>query len=335
MTIGLDMGYGYTKAVTASDSIIFPSVMGQAGNINFRAEEITSKYPGMTLLDKADRLWLGDLALSQLRTTQLRRLRARATTGDNEIANDFRRRLMLAAIGLLGARANVEETLHVQIATGLPVDHMLDAIDLKTNLIGTHLIKTDSAAFIANVTDVFVMPQPYGSMYAESLTPTGAINKHYTYTRTGVCDIGTYTLDIAVDDDMEYIASESGSLEAGLYLAHEYIAEAINARHRERPSQRVVEDVIKHGYFSAFGEREDMRAEVEQALKPLREAVVTLANDRWGRGMNLEVIYLTGGGAPLVASAMRAIYRHAHVLENPVFANARGYLQFALFKAQS
>jgi len=334
MVVGLDQGYGYTKAVTATDSVTFPSVMGQARNINFRADEITTKYPGMTLLDNGDRLFLGELALSQLRTNQLRRLRARATSGENEVAGQFRQRLMYVALGALGARAHVEEIVHVQIATGLPVDHMLDADDLKQNLLGTHMIKTDQIGFVAHVTDVIVMPQPYGTIYSQFLTSTGAFNPHHMYDRTAVCDVGTYTIDLAVDDDGEYIASESASLEAGIYMAQEYIAEIINEHHRERPAQRVVEEVLRTGHLNAFGARQDMRHEVEQALKPLREAVVNLTTERWGRGMNLDVIYLTGGGAPLVVDTLHPIYKHARVLEDPVMANARGYLNYALSRHQ-
>ena len=43
---------------------------------------------------------------------------------------------------------------------------MRDAAELKKSLLGTHLIKTDAAEVIANVTEVMVMPQPYGTICA-------------------------------------------------------------------------------------------------------------------------------------------------------------------------
>ena len=56
------------------------------------------------------------------------------------------------------------------LPVGLPVDHMRDAADLKAALTGQHLIKTDTAEIIANVDEVMVMPQPYGTIYAATLT---------------------------------------------------------------------------------------------------------------------------------------------------------------------
>lgn len=45
-------------------------------------------------------------------------------------------------------------------------DHMRDAAELKASLIGQHLIKTDTAELIAHVSEVMVMPQPYGTICA-------------------------------------------------------------------------------------------------------------------------------------------------------------------------
>jgi len=47
-------------------------------------------------------------------------------------------------------------------------DHMWDASELKEALLGQHLIQTDVCEVIANVTEVRVMPQPYGSACAPS-----------------------------------------------------------------------------------------------------------------------------------------------------------------------
>lgn len=69
------------------------------------------------------------------------------------------------------------------------------------------------------------MPQPYGTIYSRTLTPAGDLNPAHTFMRTGVCDVGTYTVDVALDDDGEYIISESGSVESGVFTAQERIAE--------------------------------------------------------------------------------------------------------------
>ncbi|MDZ4768382.1 MAG: ParM/StbA family protein [Chloroflexota bacterium] len=335
LVVGLDMGYGYTKAVTENYSVSFPSVIGHARTIRFNAKEIAEKYPGMSLTDGVDALFIGELALSQLNTNALRRLRSRATAHDNEMATNFRRRLMFAALGRIGEHLRIEDTVHVIISTGLPVDHMADAASLKSLLIGPHSVMTDRAAFVAHVSDVRIMPQPYGSIYSEMLLPDGALNARYTHTRTGVIDIGTYTVDLTVDDDGEFVAGSSGSLEAGIHMAEDAISEGINNRHRARATQRQIDEVLRTGYLIAYGQREDWRREVSNALKPLQDAVIALATERWDSGLNLDRVQVTGGGAPLVFDALRAIYPQAVMLPDPHLANARGYLRYARFKARS
>lgn len=122
---------------------------------------------------------------------------------------------------------------------------MADADDFKRALLGQHLINTDTANFIANVTKVMVMPQPYGCVFAHTLTPTGEINPHHVWIRTGVCDVGTYTVDVTLDNDGEYIDSESGSVEGGVYTAHERIAAELEKRYRQKMPYKIVEQVLR------------------------------------------------------------------------------------------
>ena len=66
LTIGLDIGYGVTKVVTAEQVITFPSICGHAREIKFRADELSARYPGDQIVDEDGRWFVGDLALNQL-----------------------------------------------------------------------------------------------------------------------------------------------------------------------------------------------------------------------------------------------------------------------------
>ena len=59
------------------------------------------------------------------------------------------------------------------------------------------------------------MPQPYGTIYANTLNEVGEINRQHTYRRTGVCDVGTYTVDLALDDEGEFAEGHGGAEFAG------------------------------------------------------------------------------------------------------------------------
>jgi plasmid segregation protein ParM len=333
VTVGLDIGYGVVKAITDHAVITFPSVMGHAREIKFQQEDITARHPGDQIIDDDGEWFVGDLALSQLPPGELLRLRGR-TANESTMGNAFRLRLAKIAIGkLLNGMWN-RDVVHLRIASGLPVDHMRDAADLKAALTGQHLIKTDTAEIIANVDEVMVMPQPYGSIFAATLTEAGEINGHHTYMRTGVVDVGTYTVDLALDDNGEYVDSESGSVESGVYTAQERIAAALERDYRQKMPYKIVEQVLRTGVFRASGEPVDYSAEVEEALAPLRSATLNLMSEKWQRGMTVDVIFLSGGGAELVADEVCAAYPQAQLVRDAQLANARGYLNYARFIAK-
>ena len=92
-TLGLDIGYGVTKAVTEDAAIAFPSVAGHAREIKFNHEALAAKYPGDQLSDDDGSTWfVGDLALAQLPPGELLRLRGR-TANEQTMGNAFRLRL--------------------------------------------------------------------------------------------------------------------------------------------------------------------------------------------------------------------------------------------------
>ncbi len=319
LTIGLDIGYGVTKAITATSQILFPSVAGYSREIKFAAGEIAQKHAGDQVFDAGEQL----------------RLRGR-TSNEAEMGNVFRVRMAKAAIAKLVGKPNQSgDVVHIRLATGLPVDHMTDAGLLKSALIGQHHIKTDLGEFIANISDVSVMPQPYGTIYSQRLTHDGKINRcANTHKRIGVVDVGTYTVDLALDDEGDYIDSESGSVESGVYTAQERIGAAINRDYREKVSLRVIEGVLRSGCLKAYGDSVDYAEEVADALQPLRMATMQLINTKWRSGLNVDVIYVSGGGAPLVIDDITAAYRQAVLVENAQVANAQGYLNYALFAAE-
>jgi hypothetical protein len=159
------MGYSVTKALRNVQIVMLPNVAGYANQISYRSEDLATKYPGAQLSDDDSEWFIGDLALSQLRAGEPLCRRGRSAN-ENLLGNVFQLRIAKAALGRLLAVRRRCIALHVRIATGLPVNYMRDAGDLKLALIGQHRVKTDVADFLANVTDVMVMPQPYGTIGA-------------------------------------------------------------------------------------------------------------------------------------------------------------------------
>ncbi|MCC6976445.1 MAG: ParM/StbA family protein [Anaerolineae bacterium] len=332
LLVGLDIGYGRIKAVMPGKKVVFPSVMGRGINIKFRAEEIADRYPGDQLYDEEGTWFVGNLALSQIPPAEILSLRGR--TGDEAaISNPFRLLMMKAALGkLLMDTVWDGEQVPVVLSAGLPVDHMPDAPALKEALLGHHQVETDAGRFMVEVTQVMVMPQPYGAYYTRFLTETGAINTQHTAQITGIVDVGHFTTDLIVDNGGEYIDSMSGSVEAGVHTAHERIAALLERKLREKPHPAMVEEALLKGIVRVRGKDLDLSKEVSEALTSLRRATLKLMGEKWQTGARIDAIYLGGGGAQLVAAEVQHAYPHAELIRDAQFANAQGYLNYALFR---
>lgn len=330
--VGLDIGYGITKALTDAQTIVFPSVWGVARELKHQQQEIASKYPGDQISDDEGDWFIGDLALSQLPPSAQRKLRGR-TADEKTLGNVARLRLAKVALGKLFGNMQHGDVAHIVIATGLPVDHMRGAGGLKEAMIGQHAIQTDQGSLVVNITDVMVMPQPYGTIYREMLTTTGDINPCHTARRTGVVDVGTFTVDVTLDDDGEYIDARSGSVESGVMAAHEVIANAYERDFSEKPGQREIDEVLRTSCVRFQGQSYDYTTETTAALTPLREATLNLMGERWGRAGSVDAIYLSGGGAVLVLDDVKAAYPQTVMVNEPQLANARGYLNYAIRRA--
>lgn len=333
VTVGLDIGYGVTKAVTGDASAVFPSVWMPAREVKFKADELAEKYPGEQLTDDDGSWFVGDLATRQGRQADLRNLRGH-TADEKTIGHIYRVRLAKVALGkLLAGHAANGDAVHVRLATGLPVDHMASAALLKEALGGQHRIQTDQTDMVVNVTDVMVMPQPYGTIYRHMLTERGTLNPCHTYTRTGVLDVGRFSIDVALDDNGEYLDAFSGSSEAGMYLAQEVI-EAAYQRARgtnERPRYQDVETILKAGCVRIGGQLVDFTHDREQAIEPVVQAALNLMSDKWGSGALPDVIYIAGGGGPVVAADIKAAYPQAELTDAAQLSNAQGYFNYARF----
>lgn len=335
LNIGLDIGYGVVKAVTPNrvKPVVFPSVAGHSRVIKFAAEQIAEKYPGCHIIDKHGDWFVGDLAASQVPTGELLRLRGRGAN-DNSSGNAFRLRMALAAIGMIlsGCYWGDECIVPVNITTGLPVDHLHNRAELKQALMGTHRIRTDSADVTVNIQSVRIMPQPYGTVYRKMMLSNGRLNPQHTAMRTGVCDVGTYTIDVAMDDDGEFIDAESGSVEAGVFTVQERIGAQLERDFNQKMPYKKIEETLRTGYCKAFGENLDYRDLVDEALAPLRYATLGLLNDKFKAGAGVDVLYLSGGGAELVFNDVMRAYPQTIKVDDPQLANAQGYLNFELFK---
>jgi hypothetical protein len=68
---------------------------------------------------------------------------------------------------------------------------------------------------------------------------------------------------------------------------------------------------------------------VDTVLGPMAEQVIAEATQLWDGAGRLDVILVSGGGAILLGTAIKAHFLHARIVSDPVFANALGFWRFA------
>jgi len=310
-------------------------VAGHARPLKFHADKIAKTFPGDQITDTEGDWFVGDLALTQLLQGELVRLRGRNA---NDHGSDFRRRMMMVALGKLfaGVRGGDKTVINLRVATGLPVSHMTDAAILKKELTGPHRVQTDQSDFVANIQQVMVMPQSYAALYTKTLTADGDINIHDTTTEKACIDIGTYTTDFARDQNGVYVDAESGSVEVGVYNIHERVAEELAAKYKQAFPYKVVEQVIRTKKITIAGKVEDCTEIVNTAIEIVRVPVVSKAYELWKDGLHIQEIALMGGGflVPEITASVTEAYKQATLMPDPQWANALGYSYYAAFAAK-
>lgn len=311
--IGLDIGYGFTKATTQGREIAFASVVGPA--IKIRYENDLVKAGGGYTYHLNDGDWfVGEFA--QLQSPWTTSPRARERTGTEAIEV-----LLCAAFHRLGVSGDVK------LVTGLPVEWYEDRGDLEAQLKGLHIFDADGQSHHVNVADVAIVPQPFGSFFSAILDGQGRlVNESFARGRVAILDVGMHTSDFALADGLRYIEKASGSIPVAMARAYELIARELQARYRLSMDAHDVDEALRNGAtVSVYDEQHDIADLARPALKAVAEEVLAQAMTLWGDGRDIQRVLVTGGGAYALGNFIKARYPHAIVTQEPALCNARGF----------
>lgn len=327
--IGLDIGYGYTKAASATQTIIFPSVVGSADHSQFR----TSNGSGDLFLSLGGREYaIGDTAIKFSRFYQ--RLESRRWVESSE--------WMALAYAALH-QCDIVGPLRV--VAGLPMSYFDDKEIVKQRLTGKHIIDVSnghgSASVIADVQRVDVVPQPFGSLFRMVFKPNGNIVEQYAFLlsgRVGIIDFGsnhTNFLEVVGGDQVD---AGSTAIDMGGWdlcrAAQDYLLKkAPGAEFRDH----VLAKAIEQGYYRYYGEDISLGDAVRPMVQDLAAQAEATATQLWGSSSDLDAILITGGLAEVVADDIREFFKqHKNVIvvSNPQMANARGFYSYGKFLNQ-
>ncbi len=310
--IGIDVGYGYTKVVTDVNGMILPllspSIVGVYEDGIVVDGLKTSERDGVTV--NGQRFLIGESA---------RRHASRLLDGRHEgwIDSIAYRALLMHALSTAACNA-----VNLTVVTGLPVNFYRTGKDKLINLVREIVEK-----YCLNLT-VKVIPQPLGSFFNLLFDEAGRVaDGDLASGKVGVLDVGFYTTDLITVSELELVERQIDSFENGVSTALTSIAKDIEAAYGLRPDIHKTEEAVKQGYIKAFGVQKDIGQAVEQRFGELARDIEGKAKTIWKNAADIDKVLLTGGGAKQLKGHLN-LYRHAVVINDAQFANARGYYKF-------
>lgn len=321
MNIVVDLGYSHTKTIGQNHQpIIFPSLTGTPDKSRF---SLNGHNDGIILTSPYHKL-VGEQVEEQSLFAQRWEDREWFQTDDYMA-------LLYAAL------TEVTGSVHanVNIVTGLPVRFYEEDRDLlKLRLVGRHKIAREGRQQpqTFDVNRVKIVPQNVGTYLSVALNDQGrqAVDTDFIIGKVGVIDIGSLTTNFLVMSKFTELRQESFSLEAGGWKLSRQVREHL-ARlcpDLELKDHQLME-AIRTRRVTYYGEPVNLTAIVDEAVETLAHLVVSKAKERWGKGAHLHSVLVTGGGSLLLGDRITRHFRHAKQVDDPVFANVRGYWKLA------
>lgn len=318
MNVGLDVGYSAVKAIAGGRRVTFPSVVGTSNRARF---SLNGANADSIVLTEPAHVLVGAGAVMKSR-----HLKRREDRGWTESAEWYH--LALAAFTELTTATVVE----LRVVAGLPVAFYADKDSVRDRLLGEHKAQREGRrAQSLRVMDCRVIPQPFGALLAAALDDRGRIaNQDIATGAVGVIDVGGKTTNLLSVNRLSEISRETASVSAGAWdvarAVRDYLTD--HCPDLEQRDHQTMDAIIARR-VKYFGEPVDLGAVVDSALAPLAEQVIAEATQLWSGAAGLDVILVTGGGALLLGPAIKAHFRHARVVSDPVFANALGFWRLA------
>lgn len=326
IAIGIDHGNGKLKArSTEVKSYIVPSAVALESNVgdDFMGKELDLQH-GKVSGDEDTYVW-GAPVKSVAKYS--------LTMGHQDrLANESYKILTELA---LGALAGKEEQVDAVVVTGVPSNQIKtkEAANLKAFLQGTHLVKVDSREIIIRVKDVFVLPQPVGTIMSLYLDSEGFVKQEsYETEKIAVIDIGNGTTDLDYIQGLKR-QDEFLSIPTGMYDVYNYIARKIN---EEEPNAGARAEIVEE-YFASAAYKVSKRKVIpfedikEKAIQEIGTELKNRISQHWKFWDRFDEIILTGGGAHVFADTIRQLIPDVKVMKEPQFRNADGFYRYAQY----
>lgn len=330
--VGVDIGFGFTKAFNGKRSVIFKSLMGNSTDIQFQQSmgvEMADANLHISLDDTS--YFLGDYAELQSNVRDF-------TLDQHRMLSEFAKIFALAAVGEC-----CSDTSAVNLVTGLPVTFLKrDYKKFKEKLSGSHRITfhtpgEQSITKTININKIQIIPQPAGSVFNIILNKYGKISdRKKAMQKLGVVDIGFKTTDFTVFDHLQYVERSSATLDSGISRCFSIIADKLRHESNVNIELYRIFKYIDSGAIKIKGREYNIKSLIQNVYSHAASAIATELNRLWENDWDIDAIVLSGGGSMELAPFLTP-----HIEGNviPISSNAdtrlsnvHGYWKFGKYK---
>ena len=333
--IGIDIGFGFTKATNGKETIIFKSIFGDASEIQFWADfGDSSPTDHIHVAIDGKSYFVGDLAEQQSSVLNF-------TLDQERLISDYVRILALTVTGLF-FNSNTPINVPINVVSGLPIGYFKQNHERFNEILtGHHSITYHSHNGEKTTREIYInkvrmLPQPLGSILNNLMDTDGKIvDEDLAAQKVGVVDIGFRTTDFTVLDHLRYIDRGSRTIDTGISKGFSVISNKLREKcgvgvELYRLYKAAEEGTIKmRGHGFSF---EKIRDQVYSQL------AATIANDLdrlWADDWDIDAIILTGGGCrelskylqPLITGNVMPVDLNA----DPRLNNVLGYAKYGKY----
>jgi plasmid segregation protein ParM len=330
--LGIDIGFGFTKATNGSDTVIFKSIFGDASEIQFWANFGDSRptdHIHVTIDGKS--YFIGDLAEQQSSVLNY-------TLDQEKLITDYVRVLALTVAGML-VKNSSPVNVPVNVVSGLPIGFFKqNHARFNELLTGHHSVTYHNPDGRETVKEIYInkvrmLPQPLGSILNLVMDDDGAISdQELADQKIGVVDIGFRTTDFTILDHLRYIDRGSRTVDSGIAKAFGVIADRLREKCGISVELFRLYQAVGSGHIKMRGHGFNFATIRDQVYDQLAGSIANDIDRLWNDDWDIDTIIMTGGGCRELASSLQPrIAGNVRPLDPEADArlnNVRGYLKY-------
>lgn len=330
--IGIDIGFGFTKATNGIETLIFKSLLGDATEIQFWADfgdAAPTDHIHVTIDEKS--YFVGDLAEQQSSVLQF-------TLDQERLLTDYVKFLTLTAAGML-LPDEASSSVPLNVVSGLPIGYFKENHKRFNDLlVGDHTVtyhspdgrQVDQKIIIK---DVRMIPQPMGTILNLLMDERGKISENdLAQKKIGVIDIGFRTTDLAIMDRLRFLNRGSKTIDTGISKAFSVIANMLRVKSSVTVELCRLYRAAETGTISMRGHGISISKIRDQIFSQLATYIADEIDRLWANDWDIEVIFLSGGGSRELASFLQPLITGnvipVDTSQDLRLNNVKGYLKY-------